>query len=118
MSTIPKDVLEKIEEKYKHCEFYDGTQSPDYDIMVNQLRYAAEYGYQLATDGREELETRIGQLEKYNEEIINDSFKQHDQITALQSSLKEKEKLIEDLKLELHVSQMGWADALKKLKSK
>jgi len=40
------------------------------------------------------------------------------EITALQSSLKEKEKLIEDLKLELHVSQMGWADALKKLKSK
>ena len=54
MSTIPKDVLEKIESKFP-------------GVTLENL--AAQYGYQLATDGREELEKENEQLKKENEQL-------------------------------------------------
>jgi len=49
MSTIPKEIQKKIDERF-----------PD-NMFGNSifLRRCAEYGYQLATDGREELEKAL-----------------------------------------------------------
>ncbi len=84
MSTIPKDIKEKIERKYSHNTALAATRIE-----------AAEYGYSLATtstDGRE-LEKEIDQAKKRIILVSSQYSQAKAQITALQSSLKEKEEV-------------------------
>ena len=93
MSTIPKEIMDKIDEKRK--SYY--SQLPDnlYAMAHNTgFDRGATFGYQLATDGREELEKEIADL--YQELKLDYFVKEtlYKEITALQSSLKEKEGVI------------------------
>jgi hypothetical protein len=88
MSTIPKDIMD-LAVAYRDNKLLNKTED-FYDAVL--------YGYQLATDGREELENRIYGLEMINnahQQLIEETYKP--QITALQSSLKEKESRISGL---------------------
>ena len=101
MSTIPKEIQDKIEEKAR--EIYNTKRSKGWNenLCANySFRFSegAEYGYQLATDGREELEKEINEINNDGAAIIVDL---HNKIISLQSSLKEKEKECEELKEEL-----------------
>ena len=70
MSTIPKEIREEIRKQislesfryakflYTHAKDEDIKESSQYDAYKD----GAEYGYQLATDGREELEKELAQL--------------------------------------------------------
>ena len=110
MSTIPKAVLDKIQD-VAMCDYEDD--------QVNAFKDGAQYGYQLATDGREELEKEIAELkrdkvywqleaqakhnanEQLRKELLkaNNSYdEQFNQITALQSQCTEKDQEIERLK--------------------
>jgi hypothetical protein len=69
------------------------------DVVCEQVEGKEAYKVkiiprQLATDGREELEKECNQLNSF-------SIAQTEVITALQSSLKEKEKECEELKAEI-----------------
>jgi hypothetical protein len=56
MSTIPKEIMDKINEAgMKMFPDWANAQSGHSDLYERFVQ-AAEYGYQLATDGREELE--------------------------------------------------------------
>ena len=102
MSTIPKDVLEKAIEYGNNIgndvsELMQNDQKIDpYAITKN----AFLAGYQLATDGREELEKEKIKIVEQNQiaydKLWNEKEDYKQQITALQSSLKEKDEQIED----------------------
>ena len=55
MSTIPKHHLDKIQD-VAMCDYEDD--------QVNAFKDGAQYGYQLATDGREELEKENERLKE------------------------------------------------------
>ncbi len=88
MSTIPKHHLDKIKD-VAMCDYEDD--------QVNAFKDGAQYGYQLATDGREELE-EVKQLykmlhEQYNrKEIDNGNL-----FTLAEIRRKEIDKLILEL---------------------
>jgi hypothetical protein len=100
MSTIPKEIKDKINDAcIEHSCFIAARES---------YAFGAEFGYQLATDGRVELEKEnerlrdaiIGIKKSFNEQepiILQASERMSDQITSLQSSLKEKDQEIERL---------------------
>ena len=144
MSTIPKDIMDKIEEavniytvgNHVSAGLAENILLKGYALAVNKRtedinefyknwckdtkrnggiligssikELLTAFGYQLATDGREELEKEnaklkkgiIGDLAPHIQELIPDHVKALEkQITALQSSLKEKEKECEELRL-------------------
>ncbi len=121
MSTIPKEIQtpkkniqELIQEGADH--FYSETEQVHSNGMIqktneqaNKKRKAifkkgAYFGYQLATDGREELEKEIERLEirdDYDRSLYRGAL---DQITALQSQCTEKEKECEELEYEERLS--------------
>ena len=83
MSTIPKDVLDKIEEyiqRQKHLVSSEG---------MENIRTDCLYGYQLATDGREELEKECEELKTsgWKEGYIKQS-KQIEELKAENERLK------------------------------
>ena len=112
MSTIPKDEIKKIaEERYpdNHANSILGNN-------VRQMRRCFIEGYQLATDGREELEKEIVELKRsilaglkkegelqslveYKDKVIeqrnNEIIRINQEITALQSQCTEKDQEIE-----------------------
>ena len=98
MSTIPKDVLEKAIEYGNNIgndvsELMQNDQKIDpYAITKN----AFLAGYQLATDGREELEKEKIKIVEQNQiaydKLWNEKEDYKQQITALQSSLTEKDR--------------------------
>ncbi len=91
---IPKEIQDKISEKYPLQKWMDNE-------MWNEnkrQKTAAEYGYQLATDGREELEKEISILHGFRDYLLEDQKVKHDQITALQSQKEELEKENEQLR--------------------
>jgi len=88
MSTIPQRIQEAILNKSK--EQYDNSYIDD----MADFERGAGYGYQLATDGREELEKENAALKMKIDEYYK---KGNELITALQSQCTEKEKeLVEE----------------------
>ncbi len=85
MSTIPKEIKDKI--NYACIEY------SCFIAARESYAFGAEYGYQLATDGREELE-------KEKTELLLLSQKYAELITALQSQCTEKDQEIEGYKKE------------------
>ena len=80
MSTIPKEIKDLIKENYAH--------------LSQEAQESFAKGYQLATDGREELEKENASLRETLSCFHWGTV--HDTITALQSSLKEKEKQLQE----------------------
>src|SRR6478609_1229388 len=77
MSTIPKSVLEKIEEKYPlpiakiiPDDYYNEDFTNRY-MEMEILQKTAQWGYQLATDGREELEKLILEMAADRRELAS-----------------------------------------------
>jgi predicted site-specific integrase-resolvase len=95
MSTIPKEHIPetgKMMAAKKFAEENAKFVADDQSVIMLEKAFIA--GYRLATDGREELEKECNQLNSF-------SIAQTEVITALQSSLKEKEKECEELKAEI-----------------
>jgi len=102
MSTIPKEIQEKAITEARRLHDI----RTKYDKMTNPAYYDGARegfitGYQLATDGREELEKEIADL-KLEIQLSDDSIAEHkNTITALQSQCTEKEKECEKLKADV-----------------
>ncbi len=80
MSTIPEHIQKAA---FDYMQKIDGSEKTKQSFIA---------GYQLATDGREELEKKVKELEEmFDTNWMEKYFIAFDQITALQSSLKEKE---------------------------
>ena len=71
MSTIPKDIQEEAERRFPNREYNNqgGYTDQEYNILFKQISNEIKQrqqdfidGYQLATDGREELEKELAQL--------------------------------------------------------
>lgn len=74
-----------------------------------------EFAYQLATDGREELEKEVERLKDIN---VADYIQHTDKITTLQSQCTEKEKECEELKVrgaDLNYESLHWKNAFEGL---
>jgi len=110
MSTIPKEIMDKIKEasfeEIPFKEFYQSNIARGFaESNRNLFVIGAEHGYQLATDGREELEkeneaktTYIKKLEKLIDNDIIFLNEKTEQIRQLQSQCTEKEKEISGYK--------------------
>jgi len=91
---IPKAVLEKIE-----AEFTGDT------LSAKMAKSAAQWGYQLATDGREELEKENASLRETLSCFHWGTV--HDTITALQSSITKLENMTVDEFIEMKMLKMS-----------
>jgi len=151
--SIPKEIMDKIESKANQLFNHSESDGDEMDkILIQAFIPAAQYGYQLATDGREqdgewisvhdnsdgfrnyldlkgieykrnghftEVKKEVNlywlgrQVEEWKqttastdgrEELEKDALKMYlemkSEITALQSSLKEKEKEIKQMKID------------------
>jgi len=109
MSTIPKGAEITIENEYKLL-VKKLRNMKDVVIPMSQAlqwKKGAEYGYQLATDGREELEKENRRLMDSYDKVNADRTKQLYEITALQSSLKEKDAELNRAIDTIHEYQKG-----------
>lgn len=105
MSTIPKEIQDKINEaadKYGFVVPFNGSNKFYNDNLVDGFLDGAKYGYQLATDGREELEKETLQNCEVHQVhiggVVYEMLKKwqvEKAVTALQSQCTEKDQEIE-----------------------
>jgi hypothetical protein len=91
MSTIPKEIEEKID-KESECRYPVKThQSPDnspYVVSQITFKHGIYFGYQLATDGREELEKDNARLAECLVQLNKEKNRFKSQCTDLRNGLK------------------------------